>query len=538
MLQGFQVKSSFWLKPTVAVALVGLGDLLFYQWQQFGANIGYFGLAIVAAMLISRHAIRLERRAWVALVAATLFGCAMVWDANLLAWALFCVAAAMAALLPASARFSDGWRWFQRLVLHGIRAPFAPLIDLVRLQRVRRRRPQARFGLRTSLSTLALPAMGGFIFLALFAAANPIIERALNALAMPSLSPWTILRMVIWTTLFIFVWSFLHPRMARRVLSTFDGTGDLKLPGVSVTSVRLSLILFNLLFALQNILDIAYLGGMAPMPEGITLAQYAHRGAYPLIVTALLAALFVVVTLRPGSTTAAVPLIRRLVALWIGQNIVLVASSIIRTLDYVEAYSLTVLRISALAWMVLVAVGLMLICWRLFANKSVGWLINANLAAAGLLLTVASVVDLGAVAASWNVRHAREVGGSGAALDLCYLDNLGGSSLLSLIELEQRGTLNAEFRTRVHAVRERVFVRLREEQEFAPTLLSRRRLERAEAEASTLKETPIPPGARGCNGALIPPTPAPSAAPTADTGPSGPVTAASPSAALTARPLQ
>lgn len=96
------------------------------------------------------------------------------------------------------------------------------------------------------------------------------------------------------------------------------------------------------------------------MPKGVTLAEYAHRGAYPLIVTALLAALFVIVTLRPGSSTAAMPAIRKLVVLWIAQNIVLVGSSIVRTFDYVEAYSLTILRISALAWMVLVAVGLVL----------------------------------------------------------------------------------------------------------------------------------------------------------------------------------
>ena len=42
------------------------------------------------------------------------------------------------------------------------------------------------------------------------------------------------------------------------------------------------------------------------------------------------------------------------------------------------------------------------------------------------------MVDLGAVAATWNVRHAREVGGNGQALDLCYLNELGASALVPL----------------------------------------------------------------------------------------------------------
>ena len=43
--------------------------------------------------------------------------------------------------------------------------------------------------------------------------------------------------------------------------------------------------------------------------------------------------------------------IRLLVTLWIAQNLLLVASTMLRTFDYIEAYSLTELRIAALIWM-------------------------------------------------------------------------------------------------------------------------------------------------------------------------------------------
>lgn len=334
----------------------------------------------------------------------------------------------------------------------------------------------------------------------------------------------------------------IHPRVARRILPTFDGSGDLHMPGVSVASVRLSLIAFNLLFAMQNLMDAAYLSGTIAMPKGITLAEYAHRGAYPLIVTALLAALFVIVTLRPGSSTAAVPMIRRLVVLWIAQNIVLVGSSILRTLDYVEAYSLTVLRISALAWMLLVAVGLMLICWRLLMAKSAGWLINANLAAAAVLLTVASFVDLGNVAAWWNIRHAREAGGTGAALDLCYLSELGSSSLLPLIELEKNPELKPAFRERVQVVRDDIHRQLRSQMVHAWTMRGEQRLQQAEQLIPTLHQIPLKPAMRNCDGSVFTPAveanPASVAPPTkpAATAPAARATAPSTPSALTAEP--
>ena len=66
------------------------------------------------------------------------------------------------------------------------------------------------------------------------------------------------------------------------------------------STILRSLILFNLLFAAQSILDGIYLWGHVALPDNLTYAAYAHRGAYPLIATALLAAAFVLVAMRPG----------------------------------------------------------------------------------------------------------------------------------------------------------------------------------------------------------------------------------------------
>jgi hypothetical protein len=450
---------SFAAKAAVALALVALGDWLFRGWWG-GASLGIYALLQLVALAATRPFLLRRRGALIAGGAATLFAIALADDPSMLAACLFWAAATLAALLG-RARFDTGWRWTVRLLCHFVLSVPQPFRDWARAQRARRRGGSVSLGSR--LPILILPAIGSLVFILLFANANPLIGEAFSRIDLGNvfagLSP---LRLGIWLLLALLVWSLLRPAKLAALAAHAAGEA-LALPGVSLASVTLSLLAFNAIFAVQNGLDLAFLWSGAPLPEGVTLAEYAHRGAYPLIATALLAALFVLVTLRPGSEMAASGTVRRLVYVWIGQNVLLVASTMLRTLDYIEAYSLTRLRISALAWMVLVAVGLLLICYRIWRRRSDAWLINANFAAAAALLTVCAFVDLGAVAAQWNVRHTREVGGTGAALDLCYLNRLGASSLLPLVELESRRIAPA-LRGRVQWSRTLQMARLEEQQ--------------------------------------------------------------------------
>ena len=376
-------RSSCWARRTLVVALIALGDVLFFRLGLHGGTFGLYGLALLLALAIARPAVTFQPRARLALIMAALYALAMAISASPLAWMLFWTAAGMTTLLPRTAAFDNGWRWLQRLFYHGLVSLAGPVPDLVRRARVRALRRRSGPSLRTALPVLILPVLGTTAFVALFSAANPVIDRWLTSLSLPGFDDSMIGRMILWTVLVCLAWGLLRPHMARRLLGTFDGAGDAAIPGVSPASVLISLVAFNALFLVQNAMDAAWLWGLVPLPEGMTLAAYAHRGAYPLVVTALLAALFVLIALRPGSRMAENPLIRRLVMAWTAQNLFLVFNAALRTLDYVEAYSLTILRIAALLWMALVALGLVLVLWRMLAGKSTGWLINANCARAG-----------------------------------------------------------------------------------------------------------------------------------------------------------
>lgn len=488
------MRFSFLLKVVIVVALVVLFDRLF-PYNFAGARIGCFAAAWLAAVIVARRAVRTSPRAWIALGAAALFAVSLVDDPGLLAWVLFWCSLSTAALLPKAARFDDAWHWGARLALHAAMGVAKPVADLSRI--VRRR---GKTDPRAAAATLALPVLGGTLFLLLFSAANPLIAQAFAAIRLPSL--W---QMLVWTFVAFCTWPSLRPHAAVMRLAARLPDPEPSLPGTSLPSVLMALALFNLIFAVQNALDIAFLWNGGALPAGMTQTDYVHRGAYPLIVTALIAGAMSLAMLRPGSASERNLWARRLVTLWVAQNLVLVASSALRTIDYIETSMLTTWRIAALLWMGLVALGLVLICWRILRAKSAAWLINWNALAASLVLSICCFLDLGAIAADYNVRAAAP-----DKVDLCYLSQLSDSALLPLIALEQQ-PMNVATRDRVRYVRHQSLTDLTARQGSSATWTPRgsRRLAQAQ---SMLGPNPARPVTieesawRNCHGFIVRPT--------------------------------
>ncbi|WP_375419706.1 DUF4173 domain-containing protein [uncultured Sphingomonas sp.] len=443
------MRHGFLIKCAVLVVLVVLFDRLF-PGPFAGAKVGVFAAAWLTGVLIARPEIRRDRRAWVALGAAAIFAVALFDDPGPLAFAMFWCALSAAALLPKFTAFDDGWHWGARLVLHGV-STIAKLAGDMR--RFVRRGQGSRANPLALVALLALPVIGGIAFLILFAAANPLIEQAMTDIRLPAGD-----RMALMAFVALCLWPSLRPHAAVMRLAARLPDPEPALPGTSLPSVLIALVLFNIIFAVQNGLDIAFLWSGGALPAGMTQTEYVHRGAYPLIVTALIAGVMALAMLRPGSASEHHPLARRLVTIWVAQNLILVASSALRTIDYIEASMLTAWRIAALAWMALVALGLVLICWRILAGRSARWLINWNALAAAVVLTVCTFVDLGAVAAAWNVRARTAM-----EVDLCYLRDVGDGALIPLIELEGQ-PMDPITREKVRFVRHRLFTDLRANQ--------------------------------------------------------------------------
>lgn len=425
----------FWLKVAGAIAIVVLADISAHEPEARmlgGGNVGLFGVVSLAIVLLTRPAILRDRQACVAVSVAVLLCVSLLNDPGFLTFVGLWAAMAMAVLLTRASRFGDAWLWTQRLLLAGVQAlGFLPLRDLALLlhPRLRRRLPSFRL----SFLGLFMPITGSIVFILLFASANPVIERFVPTIDIERVLGWiSPLRVIFWGIVFCAIWGLLRPRLCIRRPRGVLHLQLLELVRAFLLSPRsllASLICFNLIFSVQNALDLAFLMGGARLPDDMTLAEYAHRSAYPLIVTVLLAAVFVLVAMRPGMSR----LVRALVCLWVAQNVVLVGFGVRRTLNYVASYDLTELRLQALIWMALVAFGLVTIIVRILQDRSAAWLINVNAAAAGLVLLVTSFVDLPRIVADYNVRNAREITGTGQGLDYGHLRMLGHSALPAML---------------------------------------------------------------------------------------------------------
>lgn len=335
------------------------------------------------------------------------------------------------------------------------RLPF----DIARLRKLAGRRKGQRFG---SLAAWTLAVALGMVFIALFGIANPVIGYWMSLIDIWAifnlLDVW---RLAFWLVAVGIVWSLIRPRLPRlssrwrfftprpvvEMTASMESPGGLHQSVFGKAAILRALVVFNVIFALQTVLDGAYLWGGVALPAGLTYAAYAHRGAYALIVTALLAAIFVLLALRPGSTTSADRRVRALVYLWSAQNFVLVISSILRLDLYVDAYSLTYWRVAAFVWMGLVATGIVLIMSRIALDKSNEWLFGANMVTLSAVLYVSCFVNFAAIIAHYNVSHSRAMDG-GSELDWYYLRSLGPQAIPAIdAVLNRMGDTGAVART-------------------------------------------------------------------------------------------
>ncbi|MEZ2131641.1 MULTISPECIES: DUF4173 domain-containing protein [unclassified Sinorhizobium] len=415
------------------LAVVALADFLLFG-QEPGINLFAFAVAVTIGILLPAIGSLGSRMACL-LLGFSILVSAPLLEAPSLLGALLSVCAAIFVALACSRLVPESMTGLPLIFFRfALVAPLRLMEDC--LKRLLLAAVQPVSGrLSRSLVVWTVPVTLASIFLVLFAMANPLIEEGLRSIDLSMLlSLLDFWRITFWLIIAMSIWPLLRPRLKRRHnRPTVTALVEMKEnPLFGHASLLRSLLIFNALFAVQSLLDLVYLWGGADLPDGMSHAEYAHRGAYPLVATALLAAAFVLAAMRRNDPGDGSPLIRSLVYVWIGQNILLCIASILRLDLYVEVYSLTELRVAAGIWMGLVATGLALILLRILLRRSSEWLIATNLAALVAVLYVCAFIDFPAFISRFNVEHSRELGGQGLALDICYLRSLGPSAIPAL----------------------------------------------------------------------------------------------------------
>lgn len=447
-LNQWPTRSDGALRWWLLVALLPAADFLLFD-QPDGIALFIFTVLLAVAIVVAQGRRSLRTSSAIVLPAAALLP--LVENVSLLSLTVAATGLAIAALMAAGRRAPGVAATARQVIGFAVLAPFRLLGDLLRSRKIRRRLG-GRNWLTGALGWMLALVLGA-VFVALFGAANPLIEDWLARIDIIALlQQLDMMRLIFWLVVACGVWAFLRPRtplLFRRKLFR-RSPARAALTAVRQTSVAQALFgrpallralaVFNLIFAVQTVMDAAYLWGGVALPDGMSYATYAHRGAYPLIVTALLAAGFVLAAMRPGSRTSDDRTIRTLVYVWTAQNVCLVLSSILRLDLYVGVYSLTYWRIAAFLWMGLVAAGLLLIIARIALGKTNEWLLSANLLTLSALIYTCCFVNFAALIANYNVDHSVEMNGQGLPIDQTYLSELGPAALPAIDKLLAKGS--------------------------------------------------------------------------------------------------
>ena len=380
------------------LGLVGLGDLLFWGHAP-GLSVAVFALALFGAGVTLRRPARWKGPlALMALAVLPVLELVQPLSLALLGFGL------LAALTWAHAAQGQWGQAMAGLLLHLPQALPAALPELWAA------RPRG-LAPRAALRGWALPLGGGLVLLGLLMQANPILSDWLHSWQGPGLDlPQLMARALFWAGLALLIWPLLTPAPLARL----PGLRPRALPGVNADAVARALVLFNAVLAVQTGMDALFLWGGAALPQGMSAAEYAHRGAYPLMAAALLAGLFALLA-RPF--LAERRRLKPLMLLWIGQNVALTASALLRLDHYVGLYGLTWLRLAAAIWMALVALGLLLVAVQIAQARSNRWLM-IRCAGLGLgTLYLCNFLNFAAVVARVNLSH--------PAPDMGYVCSLG-----------------------------------------------------------------------------------------------------------------
>lgn len=383
------------------MALVALADWLFFG-QAVGLSLAVFAAAVLAADMVLAPGRERLRPALLLLVAAL----PVVEHVQALSLAILGLGLVVSLVWASAGTEALAGRTLglaRELPLRGIRDGIGLGANLVKSGPLRDHRRHLR--------AWAFPLGGALVLSALLIEANPVLGEIALRLVRLDIGVETVERMLFWTGAALVIWPLIAPLRARRDLSA-----RLPVPkGPNAGSVARGLVVFNAILAVQTVMDAAYLWGGAALPQGMTAAEYAHRGAYPLLATALLAGGFALAA-RP--VAAEDRRLRWLLLLWLAQNVALTLSALMRLDLYVDAFGLTYLRVHAGIWMALVAAGLALTGWQVWRGLPNRWLLVRSTALGAGTLYAACFVNFAGIIAAENLSRPER-------LDAFYVCALG-----------------------------------------------------------------------------------------------------------------
>ena len=190
------------------------------------------------------------------------------------------------------------------------------------------------------------------------------------------------------------------------------------------------LIILNLFLLLYNIIDIRYvLFVMDSGARGTTDSIMVHDGVNSLIGSIVLVILLISFFFRGGLNFIDNKALKALALFWLIQNISMVATTSVKSFEYISHYGLTYKRIGVLIYLTLALIGIAFTLYKLTKNKSFWFLARSTSVAFLFVGTVLVTVNWNRAIAWHNLNFI-----TAAEIDFRYLVELGPDTYPYILE--------------------------------------------------------------------------------------------------------
>ena len=404
---------------------------LFYK-QLPGINVVLFaGLLLSASVLMNK--IIWKKKQWLIIAGGTVFSSAFVAIyANSLTIFMSIISMLILMIIQRSTNTSYGVALGSGLV-----SVFGSFVFMVlginNVQRLKLARKTPNLKKTNKRGPIFAVLVVSFLFLSLYRQVNPIFDAYFASLLGNIKWGW------IFFTLFgsVILYSFFFsPRLLIKLLKIEDSYG--KTIGENHPKPKVSFIInlfanfenerysaflmfgiLNLLLLFLNLTDFNYLFLKGVLPKGISYSDYVHTGVGAVIVSIILAIALIIYYFR-GQINFDVKSwkIRALVYIWIVQNMILILMAAFKNQLYIDAYSLTFLRIGVFYYLGFSFVGLLLTLYKIFYKKDTWFLFRSNPFAFYIVLVFSCAINWSSLVTNYNLRNSKEV-------DLDYIESIG-----------------------------------------------------------------------------------------------------------------
>ncbi|MBA2612428.1 MAG: DUF4173 domain-containing protein [Bacteroidetes bacterium] len=416
-------------------------SFLFYH-QYPGLNFLVLTLLIIILMLASNPA-HIKKRKWVFFSALTILSSIFVL---MYGSSLAILATIISLLLLSSYSISDRSSVIINL-MQSLYSVFSSFVFITKNITTKNKTENGKKSILSIFLTFVVPVIIAFIFLIIYKSANPLFANYTEKINLDFIS----LEWVLFTFVgFLIVYGvFYHKRIEPidqwenklpLILSKSENSKNLN-KWDEKKAVTVLFVLLNVMLIFINVLDVNYLYLGDGMPKGITHKEFVHNGVGMLILSILLAITTILYFFRGNlNFDKNNKLVRILVYVWIGQNLIMVVSTGLRNHMYVDEALFTYKRIGVYYWLLLASIGLITTFIKIYKTRSAWYLFKSNSLFAYIILVLSAAIDWDKYISDQNLSRIKYI----ASLDKKYLISLSETNLAQLYTIKNDKDFNTD----------------------------------------------------------------------------------------------